>query len=62
MNTNLLSIIVLERANLLKDKLLVYLSAISTGVFEMLRYAKSGIRKWQDIKSKDKYKQLCLTF
>lgn len=60
MNTNLLSIIILEKANLLKDKLLVYLSAISTGVFEILKYAKSGIRKWQDIESRDKYRQLCL--
>ena len=52
---NFLSNIILERACLLKEDLLVYLSAISTGI-----YARTGIKEWQNIEHREKYKQLSL--
>ena len=57
---NFLSNIILERACLLKEDLLVYLSAISTGIVEILKYARTGIKEWQNIEHREKYKQLSL--
>lgn len=55
---NYYSNIIIERAKSLKEKFIVYLSVISTGIFEILKYARAGIRKWQKIEKREKYKQL----
>jgi hypothetical protein len=60
MNTNFLSNVILERAQLLREKLLVYLSAVSTGIVEILKYARTGIKEWQNIEQREKYRQLSL--
>ncbi len=57
-DTNFYSNIILERAKLLKEKILVYLSAIGTGIIEILKNARTGIREWQNIEKRTKYKQL----
>ncbi len=58
LNTNYNSNIILERAELLKNKILVYLSAMGTGIVEILKNARTGIREWQCIETRNKYKQL----
>lgn len=60
LDTNFHSNIILERAKSLKEKAKVYLSLMATGVFEILKYAHKGIRQWQNIERREKYKQLCL--
>ncbi len=58
LDTNFYSNIILERAKSLKEKILVYLSVMGTGIAEILKNARTGIRKWQDIQTRRKYKQL----
>lgn len=58
MDTNFHSNIILERAKTLKGKTLVYLSVMATGITEILKNARSGIREWQNIETRDKYKQM----
>lgn len=49
---NFHSNVILERANSLKKEFLVYLSTMATGIVEILKYARTGIRDWY--KKKDK--------
>lgn len=58
LETNFLSNIILERALQIKEKCIVYLGQIREGIYEILKYAKNGIRNLQKIKHKEKYKQL----
>lgn len=60
LDKNYYSNIIIERAKSLKEKFIVYLSVISIGIFEILKYAHTGIRDWQKIRQREKYKQLCL--
>ena len=50
--------IMLERAKMLKEKVLVYLSSLESGIYEILKNAHSGIRAWRVTSSKEKFKQL----
>lgn len=58
LDTNFHSNVILERAQSLKGKILVYLSTMATGIFEILKYARSGIRQWKNIEVREKYRQL----
>ena len=60
LDTNFHSNVILERAKSLKEKVLVYLSVMGTGIVEILKNARSGIREWQDIRTKEPYRQLQL--
>ena len=60
LDTNFHSNIILERAKSLKKKMLVYLNAMGTGIKEILKNARSGIRKWQEVRTQEPYKQLQL--
>ncbi len=58
LDCNFHSNIILERAKSLKEKILVYLSIMGKGIAEILKNARTGIRQWQDIEIRSKYKQL----
>lgn len=58
LDTNFHSNIILERAQSLKENILVYLSTMATGIFEILKYARTGIKSWQDIEVREKYHQM----
>ena len=60
MNKKLLTIKILERSKSLKRKVFVWLSQISKGISEILKYAHAGIKKYQKIEKRKKYKQLQL--
>lgn len=60
LDTNFYSNIVLEREKLLKEMFIVYLSIISRGVEEILKFARTGIKEWQNIETRKKVKQLQL--
>lgn len=60
LDTSFYSNIVLERAKALKEKFIVYLSIISRGIIEILKYARTGIKEWQNIETREKVKQLQL--
>lgn len=60
LDTSFYSNIVLERAKSLKEKFIVYLSIISRGIKEILKYARTGIKEWQNIETREKVKQLQL--
>lgn len=57
---NFHSNVILERAKSLKEKVIIYLGMMGTGIKEILRYARSGIKEWQHIEEREKYKQLKL--
>lgn len=59
-NKNLLTLKIIYASKSLKEKAIVWLSQIARGIKEMLSYAHTGIRKWQDIEERGKYKQLTL--
>ncbi len=50
--------LILERAKSLKEKAIIYLGMMGTGIKEILRYAHEGIRKWQHVEERGLYKQL----
>ena len=56
----LLSIKIIERSKSLRGKILIWLSQISRGIEKILSYAQSGIKEWQKIEVREKYKQLSL--
>lgn len=56
----LLSIKILERSKALKKKVLVWFGQISKGIANILSYANTGIKEWQNIETRDKFKQLQL--
>ena len=59
-NKNLLTIKIIYASKSLKDKANVWLSQIARGIKAILAYAHSGIKEWQDIETKEGYKQLSL--
>ncbi len=58
MNKKLLTIKIIERSKSLKRKVLVWLSQISKGIKNILSYAKTGIKEYEKIEKRKKYKQL----
>lgn len=59
MDKKLLTIKILYASKSLKDKAIVWLSQISRGIKEILKLAHTGIKDWQQIETREKYKQLC---
>ena len=57
---NFFSNLILERACSLKDKAIIYMGMMVSGIKEILRYARTGIKEWQHIESRSEYKQLQL--
>ena len=57
---NLLTIKILYASKSLKEKAIVWLSQIARGIKAILAYAHNGIKEWQEIESKEEYKQLSL--
>lgn len=58
MNKKLLVIKIIEASESLKNKALVWYGQISIGISKILKYAHTGIKEWQNIETRDKYKQL----
>lgn len=58
MDKKLLLIKILEESKSLRKKVVVWISQISRGIKEILSYCHIGIRKWQKIEARDKYRQL----
>ena len=56
----LLVIKIIEASKSLKNNLLVWYGQISSGIREILKYAHTGIKVWQNIEEREKYKQLRL--
>ena len=57
---NLLTIKILYASKSLKEKAIVWLSQIARGIKNILSFAHSGIKEWQDIEVKEEYEQLSL--
>ena len=60
MDNKLLSIKIIERSKSLRDKVVVWLSQFARGIGEILSFAHTGIKDWQSIEKREKYKQLSL--
>ena len=60
MNKKLLVIKITEASKSLKNSLLVWYGQISRGIREILKHAHTGIKEWQNIEEREKYKQLKL--
>ena len=60
MDKKLLSIKIIERSKSLKRKVIVWLSQMARGISEILKYAHTGIKEYQKIEKREKYKQLKL--
>ena len=60
MDHKLLSIKVIEASKSLRKKVIIWISQFARGIRNILSYAHEGIRKWQNIETRPKYKQLQL--
>ena len=60
MDKKLLSIKIIERSKSLKRKVIVWLSQMARGISEILKYAHTGIKEYQKIEKRERYKQLIL--
>lgn len=60
MDKKLLTMKILERSKSLKKKVLVWFSQISKGISEILKYAHTGIKEYQKMEKREKYRQLQL--
>ena len=60
MDKKLLVIKIIEASKSLRRKIIVWLSQISRGIKEILKYCHTGIKEWQDIEQRPEYKQLQL--
>lgn len=58
MDKKLLTIKIILRSKSLRNTILVWISQISRGIKEMLKFAHKGIKEYQRIERRDKYKQL----
>ena len=54
----LLVIKIIEASKSLRNKVIVWLSQIARGIKEILKYCHTGIKEWQEIEIREKYKQL----
>lgn len=59
-NRNILSIKIIYASESLREKVNVWISQISKGIGKILEYAHSGIKQWQHVEQRSKYKQLQL--
>lgn len=59
-NKNILTTKIIYASKSLKQKSIVWLSQIARGIKNMLSYAHEGIKRWQKIEERGKYKQLKL--
>ena len=57
-NKKLLVIKIIEASKSLRNDLLVWYGQISSGIKEILKYAHTGIKEWQKVEERSKYKQL----
>lgn len=57
-NTKLLSIKIIEVSKSIRNKAIVWMSQFARGIKRILSYAHTGIKEWQQIEIRDKYKQL----
>ena len=57
-NKKLLVIKIIEASKSLKNDLLVWYEQISNEIKEILKYAHTGIKEWQKVEERSKYKQL----
>lgn len=60
MDKKLLVIKIIEASKSLRKKIIVWISQISRGIKEILKYCHTGIKEWQDIEQRPEYKQLQL--
>lgn len=60
MDNKLLSIKIIERSKSLRNKITVWLNQFARGIGEILSFAHTGIKDWQSIEKREKYKQLSL--
>ena len=58
MENKLLSIKIIYASKSLKQQSIVWLSQMARGIKEILKYAHKGIKEWQHIEIREKYKQL----
>lgn len=56
----LLTIKIIERSKSLRNKIIVWLSQMARGIKEILSYCHTGIKDWERIEKRKKYKQLKL--
>jgi len=54
----ILVIKIIKKSKSLRNKVIVWLSQISRGIKEILKYCHTGIKEWQGIEKREKYKQL----
>ena len=59
-NRKLLSIKIIEASKSIRNKVIIWMSQFARGIKKILSYAHTGIKKWQKIEIRDKYKQLAL--
>lgn len=60
MDKKLLCFKIIERSKSLRNKVIVWLSQLARGIAEILKYAKTGIKEFQNIEIRSKGRQLSL--
>lgn len=60
MDKKLLSIKIIEASKSIRNKIIVWMSQFAKGIKKILSYAHTGIKEWENIEKRDKYKQLSL--
>ena len=58
MDRKLLVIKIIEASKSLRNKVIVWISQMARGIREILKYCHTGIKEWQEIEEREKYKQL----
>lgn len=56
----LMTIKIIEASKSLRKKIIIWLSQMARGIKEILKYCHTGIKEWQKIEIREKYKQLKL--
>ena len=59
-NRKLLSIKIIEASKSIRNKVIIWMSQFARGIKKILSYSHTGIKEWQKIEIRDKYKQLAL--
>lgn len=59
-NEKLLVIKIIERSKSLRKKLVIWITQIARGISEILSFAHTGVKEWQEIETREKSKQLSL--
>ena len=60
MDKKLLCFKITERSKSLRNKVIVWISQLARGIVEILKYAKTGIKEFQNIEIRSKECQLTL--